>query len=156
VVLGNVPLRNSEAPLVMVANEALQSKNAIATAFKDTIFQFMLPRLVRPLDAGPAAGNPALRAETLLPTYPQIPAWTEPSLAARPSDSAPLYQPNRKEAASRLSPSPLPVAVMVSESSGPPAMMGGPPLTTKPRLVVFGNASFISNQRVDERSPEEN
>jgi len=44
---------------------------------------------------------------------------------------------------------------MVPEWGGPPSR-GGPPPKAAPRLVVFGNASFISNQRVSENSPEEN
>jgi hypothetical protein len=152
---GSIRLNNPDATLATIPDELARSKNPIGAAFKDSYFQLLYPRLVRPVDAGGPAGNPMLRAEPLLETLQGLPVFTENSLAVKASDLVALMRGNPQEARKRLSPTPLPLGVMVTESSGPPSMGGAPP-QAKPRLVVFGNASFVSNQRVSENSPEEN
>jgi hypothetical protein len=152
--IGNYLLRDPEITLAMVSDAAVQAKNRVAVDFKDMPLQFLNARVIRPAPAG----NPTLQTQVLLNTPEGLPVWTEGSLSARPRDLVNLMRTNPQEARQRLSREPLPLAVLVTESAGPPPVpMGGPPPAAKPRLAVFGNASWVGNSRVDEqRSAEPN
>jgi hypothetical protein len=149
VAIGRTVLRDPVKTLVQVAPDAVRSQNPVAVAFKGDVFQVAYSRPVR-VSEGP--GNPALRAEALLTTLQGLPVFTESSLTARPSQI--LDQMEREPKQQERLTTRLPLAAVVTESAGPPpSPMGGPPPAAKPRLAVFGSATWVSNPYVDEQSP---
>jgi hypothetical protein len=111
--------------------------------------------------AAPAGAAPPkdYRVESLLlaPTI-QLGIIKETNLNADPSALAKsLLRPeNEKDLRPRLSQQPFPVAVAVSELGAPKdrndphAFMRGDNREQQPRLVVFGDASWIANRRMSE------
>jgi hypothetical protein len=143
--------------LAVVAN--FNSSNPIAKAFVSgrrlTPFNFDDARTVTPAPANPM-GAAAYSAETLIQTPPSAWAWSEKDLVANPvaliSD---LLKPENRERLIKLrSQQPLSVAVTVTEPTGgrPPPMPGHPPIggDSQPRMVVFGDASWVSNQLIQD------
>jgi hypothetical protein len=144
-------IRDAETTVAEVTEQAARSQNPIASAFKNMAIRFLKARVVRP--APPQGGNPAFRAETLLATIDELPVWAESDLQVDPLKVVEEMGRN-VQARARLT-SALPLAVLVSESGGPPSM-GGPPPSGKPRLAIFGDASFVINPLVDEKRNEPN
>jgi hypothetical protein len=150
VVVGGYAVRSPQVTIAEVPVEAVRSQNPVAVAFKNRYFAFFEPRVLRPAPVG----SPALQTQTLLASIEDLPVWTESDLRTPPSQllRALAADPKGRE---RLTQS-LPVAILVSESAGPPpSPMGGPPPATKPRLAVFGSASWVGNARVDEQRAAE-
>ena len=118
-------------------------------------FIFQDPRTVRGLPANPAGGGRFLTQELLI-TYPQQLVWEEKNLA---TDAAQAIQQVQGEVlegrpfgelSKPIKREPVPVAVAVSErgAGGSPRRDGLPP--DQPRLVVFGDASWLLNARLEE------
>ena len=82
--------------------------------------------------------------------FPQLLAWSETNLAAIPQDLAAARRKNPKVAQQALRNVPPILAVTVSESSGamPRDQFHRAPMQTdsEPVMVVFGDASWVSNQ----------
>jgi hypothetical protein len=142
--LGQSVIRDPEMTLGVMAQAAVNAKNPIAVAFDNVPFLFDQCRIVRP--SPPNAGNPSVRAETLMETASALEVWAEADMQASPRQLAETLMQNPKLRRERISNNPLPIAVLVSDS-GPPSPGGA---ASKPRLAVFGTANFITNPRVDE------
>jgi hypothetical protein len=144
--------RRDPTILQVVPND--ESTNPVARAFVlgrgvVSAFYFEDARSVTPLPANPRGG--AYTAETLLFTGPDTHPWIEKDLSANPSVlGVELRKPGNDELRKKkLSPKPISVAVTVSEGASPrPPIPGHPPVggDSKPRLVVFGDASWVTNQ----------
>jgi hypothetical protein len=141
-------------PTLLTVEANPRSTNPVARAFlrgnRPTPFLFQDARTVRPGAANPMAGS-SFNAETLLQTSQGADVWAEKDLSASPAVlAAELRKPaNRERMLKTLSPEPLPLAVAVTEgTSSPPPIPGHPPVAgdSQPRLLVFGDATWISNQ----------
>lgn len=116
----------------------------IVAPLKTDTFNFMSSRLVRPVAEG---GNPSLRAQTLIVTMPRIPVWTETDMQVDADQLLQSWSKDLKEAEKRISKQPLPLMIAVSESQRP--LPGQPPPAEKPKIVAFGDSTFVTNQRND-------
>jgi hypothetical protein len=121
----------------------------IVVPFKNSAFQFISCRNIRPL---PESNNPGLRAQTLITTMEQIPVWTESNPHADIQQTLNLFVKDREEAKKRLTTN-LPLMIAVSESPRP--MPGQPPGAEKPKLVVFGDTTFVANLFAQDREAVE-
>lgn len=139
--------QTSPEQVAVLGNPNLRARNPVAASFQTIIPLFDL-RTVRPErpDQPSPEGNP-YQAEALFLAVDRV--WADSDLRASP---AVLAQNMRKlpldELKTRLSPM-LPVAVAVTETlpldtSDPQAFRK--PREQKPRLVVFGDASFVCNR----------
>jgi hypothetical protein len=141
-----VPLRHLELTspddTFAIIDSAAES-SPLAAPFKNMQLQFFGCRVIRAVP-NPAGQSP-YRAIPLLTTMPvdQVPVWAESDLQANSMQTARAIVSDRNIAAQKLAKQPLPIAVMVSESSRP--MPGTAPSPEKPKLVVFGDATFVSN-----------
>jgi hypothetical protein len=137
-----------ETTVAVFSRSAINAKNPIALAFKGYLFKADQPRVVRSAQANPS-GPASYRAETLIETRPGIPVWAETDLATPPRQLIEAMSKDRALARQKLTNrEPLPLAVTVTES--PAAMAMGDGGSAKPRMAVFGFASFITNPRIDE------
>ena len=136
---------DSDVVILQVPAQLEGSANPLARAFSQENIITSSVRVIRPAAAPP---NPMLRAETLLATPEGMDVWAESDLTAdrnrtwREMDSNP-------ESKKRLTKS-LPAAVFVTESAQPIGMPNSPPPAVKPRLVVFGDTSFVTNALASE------
>ncbi|MCI0379627.1 MAG: GldG family protein [Gemmataceae bacterium] len=106
-----------------------ESRSEIARQFGRMIIPLDTVRVVRP---EPSAIK--YRAEALLQAPPQTYVWPETAMAPLRNPAAYVAELDRKDMIEpKLSVTPIPVAVTVSEDG------------TKPRMVVFGDAEFICN-----------
>lgn len=145
--VGATVIRDPERVLGMMARPAVNAKNPIAMAFDGLPFLFEQSRIVKPIAAAPpGAGDPNLRADTLIETAPGLEVWAEADMQASPRQLVESLQQNPNLRKEKLSNNPLSMTVLVSES--PQFGMGE--TAAKPRLAVFGMANFITNPRVDE------
>jgi hypothetical protein len=117
----------------------------IVAPFKSDLFNFSSCRLVRP---APNMNNPQIRVQTLLQTKEGIGVWTEsdPQIDPRETMKTMARDPNARK---RLTEK-LPMMLAVSES--PRSAPGVPAPPEKPKLIVFGDTTFISNVRADVRA----
>lgn len=127
------------------------SQEALVKPFAKSLFPLQEgTRPVQPRSEGP---DQRLRAEALL--VPAVPVWPETNLTGNPEQLWANYLKNPALLQPKLS-NQLPLAVIVTEMSGPPPnphMMAPPtPTAQTPRLAVFGNAGMACNRRIDERS----
>jgi hypothetical protein len=150
---GRASIENPRQITVVSAEAALQSGNSLARGFSMEAFVFLTCRVVRP--AMPPR-NPMFRAESLLTTKPGAAVWAETDPQTNPITIIRRINGNAEERKKILSPEPLPVAVAVSEAGPPPGMPGHPPTASKPRLVVFGDATFVTNPLASPRSGTQN
>jgi hypothetical protein len=132
--------------LLVEVNDA--SRNPVAQVFagQDVPFVFDDARSVEPKQAEPGG---RYTAEVLMQTVPAMLTWAEKDLTAQPAALAEQLLKNRVKLFETVSKTPIPVAVAVSESKGPGAMPPGhPPVggDQQPRLLVFGDASWVTNQ----------
>jgi hypothetical protein len=132
-------------------------ENPITSRFRGVGFTLRDVRTVQPQPANPGAPQ-QYRAEALLVAAPQYLIWSEPNLAADPTELVNAFKkPDRlKDLQAKISQTALPVAVAVTESGPPPAggadphdfmRQGGEQI---PRLLVYGDASWLSNRWMGE------
>jgi hypothetical protein len=142
------------------------SNNPAAKAFNNeqTQYQFYFNdvRTVKPSPAGPQ-GPGRFVAEPLLLVPGQLGVWTETNLRASPTAQvAELLKPeNRDKLRARISPEPLSIAVTVGEPSAPDAndphaFMRQPGKDQQPRMVVFGDAGWVSNRAIGSERGRDN
>ena len=132
-------LSSTDNTFVMV--EPAAESMPVAAPFKNMQLQFFGCRVIRAIPN--PAGQTPFRATSLLATLDQLPVWTESDLQANGIRTAQAMANDRKLAEQRLAKQPLPIAVIVTESQR--AMPGAAPNPEKPKLVVFGDATFVSN-----------
>ena len=118
------------------------------------LFAFSDARTINSQPANPAAPS-RYTTEDLVFTVPPPEEYIVrmADLNASPEAFAAEVRKSRDKQRQLLSPRPLPVAVTVSEGEGAPPQIPGHPLMgeTQPRMVVFGNANWISNAEVGGR-----
>ncbi len=139
------PVQQNFPPDFVLLQVAPELGNDLSRTFRRRPVLGSGVRVVRPARM---PGNPMLRAEPLLTTIPGISVWTETDVTAD-RDRTWEEMDRNPAARKRLSPAPLPAAVVVSETA-PQNPMGGAPPAAKPRLVVFGDATFVTNPFVAE------
>ncbi len=141
-----------------------KSNNPIPKAFLRggvaTLFLFDNMRSIRALQMSPNVPPGALRAEEILFTDPRRPVWAESDMSSNPQELATEMTKDEKKAMQKLNKGPLPVGVAVTEKGaadplsqipGHESMAAG---EEKPRLVVFGDASWASNEGINGRFSE--
>jgi hypothetical protein len=129
-----------------------RSENQLAKAFGGnelTVVMFQSPRKVEPLP--PGKDTAGLKVEPVLITLPAVQVWEESNLAANGFGLLQLYtkQDAVQEFRKRLTRG-VSVAVAVSESRNQGGMPAGhvPVGEDVPRMVVLGDASWMSDQTV--------
>jgi hypothetical protein len=147
--------RSPRNPTLLTAIANPESQNPIAKAFfrSDGLalsFGFDDARTVEP-----KTGEPGGRytAETLVQTYVRELAWAEKDLTAQPAALVAALRKDTEKLAKTFSRTPLSLAVAVTEGKAPPPMMPGhPPIgggDQQPRLIVFGDASWVTNRIIN-------
>lgn len=160
VVVGNneILTLNRDNPLQVrvTPNPNLRTSNNLASVFEGLAIPMYAVRTVQPRTTGPAGGG-GFQAESLLQVVDR--AWAEDNLNIDPPQYVKdLIQNRQQELITKLSTrEPLSVAVAVTESGAPtdttdPHRFMRPPTDQKPRLMVFGDATFISNYVVSQSS----
>jgi hypothetical protein len=128
------------------ANPQLVNVNPVAKAFEDLVLPVYDCRTIRPVQ-GATSNRGNYQVDVLLQTR-ENDVWMEENLSD-PVKLANDYYQNRNELKNKLSREPLPVAVAVSES-GPSDTMDPTrrpaPSQSKPRLIVFGDATIACNE----------
>lgn len=131
-----------ERILVQPAESALRTANPLARGFSTETFQFLGARVVKPRET---PGNAALNVEALLTTVPGMQVWTETDPSVNTIMVIQQLIRSAAERAKKLASAPLPVAVTVTEGDPLAGMRGQATAAPKPRLVVFGDTTFITN-----------
>jgi hypothetical protein len=126
----------------------LRSDNPILTSFTSqgrasTVFMFYECRTVEP---DPMRRNPGYSVEVLLDAVPSNDIWVETDMTLAPEQAFNALRQNRPELEKRLAKDFLPVAVAVTASNLPPGHPGIGDSGGQPRLIVVGDASWISNR----------
>jgi hypothetical protein len=151
---------SSREPLLVnvIANPV--GKNPIARAFSNesegwTPFLFYSARTVEPASANPQAPVPN-PAETLIIAHPTRRYLVDTELNASPSGLIEeLTHMAPEQARARLTTQPPTLAVVVTEGQTPPPIPNHEFLAKEgqPRLIVFGDASWISNRLEQQVAP---
>jgi hypothetical protein len=141
--------------VAVLANSGLSGSNPVAAALEGVVLLWLDTRTVQPAGGGDRPPIPMnfQPAELLLavPSRGQI-IFPETNLKADPAEIiqdliAELQKGNRQKLEAKRPARRLTVGLAVSEGSGMPPMMNPhmpqPPST--PRLLVFGNAQFVSD-----------
>jgi hypothetical protein len=139
--------------LFEVNAELAQENNELAQAFAAE--SFLLPS-VRVVRAGQGGGNFTAQSKVLLQSRPRARVWVEKDLRTDLQQQAQMILRNPAEAKRLVSESPVPAAVIVTETAPPPPVPGGPPPEAKPRLAVFGDTTWVTNEYASERSGQAN
>jgi hypothetical protein len=160
--VGNNRVLNLRSPnplqVLVVANSGLRSTNNLAAAFTGVAIPMYDVRTVRPRPSGVPTGGTSFQAEPLLLVPVGLDAWAEDNLRVEPTQYvADMIEHHQKELAAKLSAESIPVAVAVTESTRPanpndPHAFMNPSSDQKPRMVVFGDATFACNAAVRQGS----
>jgi hypothetical protein len=151
-------LRRDPLQLTTVANP--RSSNAIARAFTSrgaatTLFLFYDARTVRPANA---AGAPSrFTAEELIYVLPQRSEWVETDLKADPGALVEELSKDRQKLLNKLGERLLPLAVTVTEGKSAAPPVPGHEFMARdgePRMVVFGDASWVTNRILLQATPD--
>jgi hypothetical protein len=135
-------------PLTLLVRFNPRGNNPISVAFRQVVLGFFDARTIKP-----ATDAKGLRVDPLLLAPPQQYIWAEKNFNKDPEALYNELRANEKEAAKVISPEALSVAVTVTEQGAPPGM---PPdrahsslFQEKRRMVVFGNAGWISDASIE-------
>ncbi|SRR5579883_753671 len=150
-------VRRDALALTTVANP--RSSNAIARAFTSrgaatTIFPFYDARTVE--SANPPGAPGRFTVEDLMFVLPQTLAWAETNLKADPAALMDELRRDQQKILNKISEKPLSLAVTVTEGKGPPPIPGHEFMAqeSEPRMVVFGDASWITNNILLQATPD--
>jgi hypothetical protein len=153
---------NRREPLALTALTNGRGKNPVARAFANetegaTPFIIYKARTVEPSKANPPGAPAAETAETLLMTYPIHRILVETDLDASPRALIEeLLRSGPEKINEKLSRAPLSLAVTVSEGKTAAPPIPGHDFMAKegqPRMVVFGDATWISNSLLQQGAP---
>lgn len=152
---------NRREPLLVMAVSNENSRNPIARSLTSEegalLFQLYKARTVEPSPAAnPPGAPPAETAETLLTTLAIQRFLVDTNLDASPRGLIDeLRRSGRRKIDESLSRTPLSLAVTVAEGQSPPSIPGHEFTAREgqPRLVVFGDASWISNALLQQVAP---
>ena len=161
--VGNNRILNASpqfSPTTVLAVANPRSQNPIAKAFVqgEVALPFLLDdvRTVQPSSEMPDRPNRYMVESIMMTLSPQLPMWAETNIRGDPVEIVKdLRRPERRQdLIARMSKTPLSVAVAVSESPANPHDFTRPeaPSGPQPRLVVFGDATWVTNRvLMDER-----
>jgi hypothetical protein len=155
VVMTAQPLSFESEPLECLAHVSQQSDAAILGAFRrDVLFPFLEARTVRPM-GGPGGMGGGFDAKPLLETPAGRGLWVETDLRGPPIEFVNnLIRTNREEFRRKLQSPGAPVAVTVREQSKSAAPDDAAHAAVRkdgrPLMVVFGDATFISNGFIEQ------
>jgi hypothetical protein len=151
-----LPVRLGITDIVARINPKIAQENPLAKEFsgRGKNFPFHLARPVQPNSNAPAG---RYQAQALFVTVPQIlPSFADDQLGM-PATQRIEEVARSEESINNLlrTIKPLPVAVVVTENAFDPSdpHAGMRPGSSKPRLLVYGMASFASNPLVDADTP---
>ena len=147
-------LAAARPPTLVEANAPADSPNPIARAFspgedRTVIFYFSNARTVEP--ASEQGGN-RKRADPIMASSAEWPAWTDTNFGLSPHDVLSKLLQNREKFNAVLAKKPLGIAVAVADSANPPGMPHDAAHASAarekdtPRLVVFGTASWVTDE----------
>lgn len=123
-------------------------------------FRFDNARSLELSPANPQGPPQATQVDSLIVIPQQFGfCWASKDLTSDPQQLAMERQRNRKELLSVVQSAPLSIAAAVTQSKSPPmpnipGMPPHPPTGQQPVMLVFSNASWISDQFLGERSPD--
>lgn len=156
----SVPRFRGQTPQVIVAIANPRSQNPIAREFSrgmsQTGFRFDESRKVEPMESGGPRGG-AFRTETLLFALSSGGVWEERNLTDDPQTILASYVQRDVQLLRNKLTAQLPVAVTVTSTSmDRPTPTHAPiPGKASPRMVVFGDATWVSNDSLPPgRNPE--
>lgn len=153
---------NERKPSTLTVMAARKSTNAIAKAFtNERTASLFLFEGMRPVKGIPSAsGQEAFKVEELLLTDPRIPVWVEADMGANVGEMVAEMRKDEKKLEARLAKGQVGVAVAVTEKGGPNPLAQVPGHESmagqedKPRMVVFGDSNWISNEGINGRFGE--
>jgi hypothetical protein len=151
IMMGRQLIPGRDFLLLQLAPE--QARGELGRAFGS---RSVLTKSARVVRAARGQANPMFRVEPFLTTRPGSRVWTETDLTVDPDQTLDQIESNPDVAKRRLSSVPLTAAVVVTESPPPSAAPEAMPPESKPRLVVIGDATLVSNGLVAEGSPFSN
>ncbi|MBI1915768.1 MAG: Gldg family protein [Planctomycetes bacterium] len=138
-------LSQTNRPDIVVVVPNRQSENPVARAFGGLLLYFQNARKAEATKAG-AGGH---KVDDLLLTVSDIPVWEEPNLTESARD---LFARYRRSGfpEGRKPTDTVPVAVAVSETAPQQGLPPGhvPVQSGVPRLVVFGDGSWLTNESI--------
>jgi hypothetical protein len=146
-------------PLQVVAVSNPQSSNPIARAFISqgrwtALFRLYDGRTVAP--ANSATPPARFTAETMIFNHPRMDVWAETDLKADPSALIRELKQDQQKLLNKISEQPLSLAVTVTEGKTPAPIPGHEFMAKdgEPRMVVFGDASWVSNSILLQATPD--
>jgi hypothetical protein len=146
-------------PLLLKTLANPRGNNAIARAFAPregeiTLFSFYNARTVEP--ANPAGAPGRTTVEELIFVLPRTGAWVEKDLNANPLALRDELRVDLQKRRDKLADRPLPLAVTVTEGQSPMPIPGHEFMAKEgePRMVVFGDASWVTNNLMQQSSPD--
>jgi hypothetical protein len=154
--------RHPENDILITPNPDMTGKNPLATLFEGFAVRMNNVRVIRPVSPDRAPGSP-YQASELLISVPAVavgyPVIGETDMRP-PAQLIEDYAKERKQELRAKARSSLPVAVAVSEQGAPDpndphAFMGGARSEGPPRVEVFGDATFVSNQSLGGQAGDE-
>ena len=154
-----VPSQVNRDPVRVIVTADSQSGNPIGSRFEGRGFLIPQARTIKPMPAGNPMQPKGFVAESIFQVAPGQYSWAETDLRTEPGRLVQsLVKENKDELIKKIRQSEqdgLPVALAVGEPSQPAANdphAFAQPRPQKPRLVVFGCASFVSNRYTGEAS----
>ena len=139
--------RGSPTTVLVSTNPGLGMRNPVASVLDQYVLPMVNVRTVQPLQAAqPRPGVANYLADDLLRTLNRI-AWAEDNLREDPTRIVQDYlktAEGKRNLQDKIREEPLSVGVAVSE---PPE--GSERTEPRPRMVVFGNADFLSDATLD-------
>lgn len=131
----------SSPEVALVGIDPAAKDTSLGQPFKGEVFQLFGCRVLRVVPAPP--GQSPFVATPLLTTIEGIPTWSEADPQADGIQTIQAMMRDPKAARERISPKQQVVGVMVTETSR--GMPGQQPGAEKPKMVVIGDVSFLSN-----------
>jgi hypothetical protein len=158
--LGDNRILNASVPRIpnlIEAHTPFNAKHPIAVAVnpagRTRLYRFQNARTVEP---GAEQGGNRKRTDTLMVTSPRMQFLTDTNFAMTPHEMMEKLFQNEDQLEKVLAKSPLSIAVAVADTSLPPGMphdpahMGAAREADTSRMVVFGTASWVTDEFMDE------
>jgi hypothetical protein len=145
----------TQDPLDVVVGAEARGTNPVVAMYREN-HRPILMHDVRTVDAAHAPGaSPDYQAEPILLAAPQFGIWKETNLNTDViAEVEALTKPERfEDLQKKVSRTPLPVAVAVSEMGAPPDPSdphGFMNRQQQPRMLVFGDATWVDNKHMGE------
>lgn len=139
-----------QVAVMLNPDESVRNRNQLVASFEPLLIPLVRVRSVQPLPPGAPDSN-RFRVDPIMVVHQRWGIWAETNLSA---DSIAILNEyiKRAELAKKLSDTNIPVAVAVNETS--PAVPGNPHafMDEKPRMLVFGDATWVGNRLMSPRA----